>query len=134
MARVFDGFTSSASWLEDFLVSQSTDELKKETLATWEDDVIKAVKARRYNGVDEALADLRSRTGLTERAMSNLKNGIVKKVAADQEWHDLHGTITPELRQLAQTKKDLIAIANDLDVAGRTDVSDEIDAVIKLLP
>lgn len=134
MTNLFGGFTSSASWLEDFIQSQAAADIKKETVVAWEDDVIRAVKAKRYSGLDEALSDLRQRTGLSETASDDMKSSIMKKVAMDKEWHATHGTSSKELRVLSKTKLNLIQLASDFDLIGKKDVADTIDKVLTELP
>ena len=134
MAKIFDGFNSSASWLDEFINSQAADDNKKETLAQWEDDVIVAVKTHHYSGLDEALIDLKSRLGITEAAADSLKSGILKKVATDVEWHKIHGTTSNELVKLAAVKADLVKLANSFDEEGTQEVSDAIDQTLRKLP
>lgn len=134
MPKIFDGFTGSGSWLEDFINSQAADDTKKESLAHWEDDVIQAVKTKRYSGLDEALTDLKSRVGLTETAMLDLQNGIMRRVAFDREWHTMHKTNTPELKKLAATKHELLALANEFDMRGEQKIADAIDKALLNLP
>lgn len=133
MPNIFDGFNSSAGWLDDFITSQAAADTKEDMVASWENDVITAVKAKRYTGLDEALVDLRQRTGLTETAMTDIRNGILKKTAADQEWHSVLGTSTPQLKKLAEVKIELMNIANEFDMQGNTAVSDAIDSTLDQL-
>ena len=134
MPNIFDGITGSASWLDDFLNSQAATDTKIESIAHWEEDVIKAVKARHYLGLDEALADLKTRTGLTETAMTDLTDGIMKRVSMDKEWHQIHGTSTPQLVVLANTKQDLIELANTFDLHGELKIANAIDLALDQLP
>jgi len=134
MPRIFDGFNSSASWLDDFINSQAADDVKKESLAFMEDDIIKAVKTKRYSGLDEALADLRQRVGLTEKAIADITLGITKKATLDAEWHAIHGTMTEELKTLASAKLTLAELASEFDDNEQPIIADAIDNVLEKLP
>lgn len=134
MAKIFDGFNGSTSWLEDFITSQAAEEVQKEALAGWEDDVIRAVKTRRYSNVEEAITDMQVRAGLSETAACEIKAGVLKKVATDKEWHSIHGTTTPQLKTLANTKINLLQLANDFDGYGELAIANAIDEALSNLP
>lgn len=131
MAKVFGG---TDSWLQDFVESDVAVSNEREALASWEDDVIQAVKRQQYSSLDEALADLKHRTGITQTAVAQMKKGIAKKVAFDREWHNSLGTTSPELLKTSEVKTKLIQVANDLDLKGEIALANAVDRIVNKLP
>ena len=129
-----DFFDKDANWLDDFVCSQNLESIARETTNQWEDDVIQAVKQQHYSSLDDALRSLRERTGLTEKAMQDIRTGVMKKVALDQEWHKKFGSTSAELQLLKQAKTELVSIANELDALGEIEAATALDEALKDLP
>lgn len=134
MPNIFDGFSGSANWLDDFITSEAALEISKETVTAWEEDVIKAVKTQRYSNLEEALADMRQKTGLTDVVADDIKNGIIKKTAFDKQWHSIHNSTSKELLLLKKAKMNLVQLANQFDDHGEVAVSNAIDEALDKLP